>query len=169
MILTGKEIIKNVYNGKIKISDFNIENINPNSYNYCLGDKIIKIFPTENGTIVKEEVTISDEGMVLYPNVLYLGVTKEKLGSDYFATSLIGRSSVGRLGLHLQISADLGHTGTYHKWTLEIRASMPIKVYKGMRIGQVSFWENMGEVTPYIGHYKNYSVPKEAIIDKFDL
>lgn len=57
--------------------------------------------------------------------------------------SLIGRSSTGRLGLFLQVSADLGHTGAEHKWTLELVAAKPIKIYPNMIIGQISFGKIM--------------------------
>ena len=59
-------------------------------------------------------------------------------------TSLIGRSSVGRLGLFLQITADLGHLGKAHCWTLELKVVQSLIVYPHMKIGQVSFWQVTG-------------------------
>ena len=114
MILTGSEIKKYLRKGDIVISPFNEEQLNPNSYNYRLGD--ILTYKEDNGEY--KTITIPEEGFVLYPNRVYLGHTFEVLGSKKCAMSLFGRSSTGRLGLFLQVSADLGHTGAEHKWTL---------------------------------------------------
>ena len=73
---------------------------------------------------------------------------------------LIGRSSVGRLGLFLQITAPLGHIGTCHNWTLELKVVQPLIVYPKMKIGQVSFWYVTGDnKTNYEGKYWKYSGP----------
>ena len=72
-------------------------------------------------------------------------------------TSLIGRSSVGRLGLFLQITADLGQLGAKHSWTLELKVVQPLIVYPMMKIGQVSFWVPEGEFSDYDGKYAKYS------------
>jgi dCTP deaminase len=47
---------------------------------------------------------------------------------------------MGRLGLFLNMTADLGHIGTKSNWTLELTAVQPLRIYPGMVIGQVSFW-----------------------------
>lgn len=93
-------------------------------------------------TQVFEEAAIPEDGYILKPRQMYLGHTAETIGSRKYAMSLIGRSSVGRLGLFLQISANLGHTTSSHKWTLEMVSVKPLKIYPYMKIGQVSFWEN---------------------------
>ncbi len=90
-----------------------------------------------------------------------MGNTFEKIGSSNYSMRLIGRSSVGRYGLFLQVSADLGHIGACHFWTLEIVPLQNIIVYPFMKIGQVSFWENYGEKNLYKGYYGNFSKPKE--------
>lgn len=77
--------------------------------------------------------------------------------------SLIGRSSVGRLGLFLQVSADLGHTTSQHQWTLELVAAKPIILYPNMKIGQVTFWNNCGVLKPDTFTYANFNYPYEAI------
>lgn len=156
MILTGSEIKKSVINKDIIISPFNEKQLNPNSYNYRLGDKIT--YKDDNGEY--KTIEIPEEGLILQPHRVYLGHTFETLGSDKYAMSLIGRSSTGRLGLFLQVSADLGHTGSVHKWTLEIVAAKAIKIYPNMIIGQISFWENYGEISSYTGGYSNYSLPQ---------
>jgi dCTP deaminase len=156
MILTGSEIKKYLRNGDIVISPFNEEQLNPNSYNYRLGD--VLTYKEDSGEY--KTIKLPEEGFILYPNRVYLGHTFEVLGSRKCAMSLIGRSSTGRLGLFLQVSADLGHTGAEHKWTLELVAAKPIKIYPNMIIGQISFWENYGEATLYEEGYSSYSEPQ---------
>lgn len=165
MILTGSEIRQEVKNGRIVVEPFDETCLNPNSYNYHLG-KRIKIAPLEvidpKQKMAWNEIEIPEEGLILQPNHLYLGNTLEKIGSSYFVTSLIGRSSVGRLGLYLQLSADLGQLGAIHHWTLEMTVVQPLRLYKGMVIGQVSFWMPVGEIVSYNGVYGTISTPRES-------
>lgn len=163
MILTGSQIIKEQNKRKIKISPFEIKNVNPNSYNYRLG-RYLKIINGDQE--ISETIDLSQypNGYVLTTETLYLGSTYECIGSDYYAMSLIGRSSIGRYGLFMQISANLGHTGSKHCWTLEILATLPIKVYYKMKIGQVSFWKNRGEIIKTKHHYNNFNIPKESMM-----
>lgn len=162
MILTGREIAKEVEKGNIEIDPFLTENINPNSYNYRLGDSIKILVGSEKTKPIFKEVLIPDNGLILEPHTVYLANTFEVIGSSKYAMSLIGRSSIGRLGLFLQISANLGHTNSKHKWTLELVAAHKIVVYKNMRIGQVSFWENCGEIMDYGGIYGKINHIKES-------
>ena len=160
MILTGSEIIKEYKNGNLIIEPFDEKLINPNSYNYRLGEKL-KIFKEVlEGKQVFEEISIPESGYILNPHQMYLGHTLEILGSRKYASWLIGRSSLGRLGLFLQISANLGHTGSAYSWTLEIVCSIPFKIYPKMKIGQISFWENYGDVNNYQGSYTRFNVPQ---------
>lgn len=158
MIITGSEIHKELAAGHITISPFNIKQLNPNSYNYRLGRQLT--YRSDSGKFITQE--ISESGFLLEPHRTYLGHTYETLGSDKYAMSLIGRSSTGRLGLFLQVSADLGHTGSTHKWTLEIVAAKKIIVYPEMLIGQISFWMNEGTVSHYRDGYTRYSNPQES-------
>jgi dCTP deaminase len=162
MILTGREILKERGKGHIILEPFDDNAINPNSYNYRLGP-IIKEFKYFDGEkSVFEEFHLNHEGFVLEPRKMYLGHTLELIGSSKYAMSLIGRSSLGRLGLFLQISANLGHTTSKHQWTLEIVATNPIRLYPEMIIGQVSFWENHGDIKASPAHYANYNLPYES-------
>ncbi|MFA4853332.1 MAG: dCTP deaminase [Bacteroidales bacterium] len=165
MILTGEEIKKEVLNNRIHIKPFFSENLNPNSYNYHLGPIILEISdsvvdPKRKSKVKK--IKLSSKGFVLRPGRIYLGSTIEEIGSDYYVTTLIGRSSVGRLGLYLQITADLGHMGSKHCWTLELCVVQPLIVYPKMKIGQVSFWEPFGAplTEKFDGKYQKYCVPK---------
>ena len=171
MILTGKEICKEVSAGGIVISPFDRGLINPNSYNYRLGPYLkishhIISDPSRAGDW--ETIRIPEDGFILEPGRVYLGHTYERIGSSKFVTSLIGRSSVGRLGLYLQISADLGQIGAIHQWTLELVVVQPLWIYPNMPIGQVSFWRIRGKPDMlYSGKYKdtNNPTPSRFLMD----
>ena len=163
MILTGTAIENAQMEGDICISPFAPSQLNPNSYNYRLG-KHLKVFKeTKNGRPVFNDIELPDSGYVLQPHTMYLGHTKEIIGSKKYAMSLIGRSSMGRLGLFLQVSANLGHTTSCHQWTLELVAAKPIRLYPNMIIGQVTFWDNQGEIYDHPFTYANFSLPTEQI------
>lgn len=167
MILTGSEIKKNVEQRKIIIEPFYEEQINPNSYNYRLGETYIELHDKQIVDLRKnqaeyKERKLAEEGTVFYPNHVYLCNTYERIGSYEYVTLLIGKSSMGRLGLFIQLSADLGHQGEIHKWTLEVKPSIPIIVYPHMIIGQVTFWKTVGERQESGGYYCNYDDPTES-------
>ena len=163
MILTGKEIYKEVLAGNVIIDPFDDSLINPNSYNYRLGLEL-KI-PCQQILDPKrvnkwKTITIPEDGILIEPGRVYLGHTYEKIGSSKFVVSLIGRSSVGRLGLYLQLSSDLGQLGAVHQWTLELTVVQPLRIYPLMRIGQVSFWKPEGDITIlYSGKYRDTNSP----------
>ncbi len=168
MILTGSSIKKFVAQGRIVIEPFSDELINPNSYNYRLGNTIVEfesdiLEPSEKPKT--KTIVLSDDGYILKPGKLYLASTYEKIGSDSFVTSLIGRSSVGRLGIFVQITADLGNLGAKHHWTLELSVVQPIRIYPRMRIGQVSFWTTQGTISSlYNGKYAQHAMPHHSKI-----
>ncbi|WP_428510415.1 dCTP deaminase [Roseateles sp.] len=162
MILTGQEIRRQVESGRITIDPFRLDQLNPNSYNYRLGATLLAPVdrPDDPGCYDYVEHLIPEGGYELAPGKTYLGHTVEVLGSDEFAMSLIGRSSIGRLGLFLQVSANLGHIGSCHAWTLELVAARPIILYPGMRIGQISFWTASGEADLYRHGYSRFNRPQ---------
>lgn len=161
MILTGPEITREHERGEITLVPFDPDSINPNSYNYHLGLELITFAPGEVSPQGNpgELISIPPEGYILWPGQLYLGSTMERIGSRRYAVSLIGRSTIGRLGLWLQITADLGHVGCNHNWTLEMKVTQPLRVFAGMPIGQVSFWTCLGELPQYQGLYRGDTAP----------
>ena len=97
-----------------------------------------------------EEIVIPDEGFVLMPNTLYLGVTEEYTETHNHVPFLEGKSSIGRLGIHIHATAGKGDVGFCNTWTLEITVAQPVKVYTGMPIGQLIYFEVVGDViNPY--------------------
>lgn len=169
MILTGSEIAARVSAGEIVIDPFFLGQLNPNSYNYRLGDEVLEVVPQSDGyrsgetggqTSVRHIPLEKRAGRyLLQRGHLYLGHTLERVGSSKFVTSLIGRSSIGRLGLFVQLSADLGHCGDIHRWTLELFPTLDIYLYPGQNLGQVSFWTVYGETKLVSGWYGRHDHP----------
>ncbi len=167
MILTGEEIRKQVLLGRIHINPFNKEYLNPNSYNFRLGEKL-KIYTSKvlDSALQNEfkEIIIPKSGFILRPNRLYLGHTIEEMGSDFFVPTMQARSSVGRLGLYIYLNSGLGDIGFKRQWTLELHVIHPLKVYPGMKVGQMLFWKPIGKIELYQGKYKNSVGPETSQI-----
>jgi dCTP deaminase len=164
MILTGSEIVAEYRRGRITIDPFDERHVNPNSYNYHLSD-LIRLPNGEADSQSASVIAIPTSGIVLQPKRLYLAATSERVGSDTFVTTLIGCSSMGRLGLFLELAADLGHTGDAHQWTLELVCVQSLRIYPGMRVGQLCFWEPSGAISMYRSGYTAFNHPAVNIRD----
>jgi dCTP deaminase len=99
---------------------------------------------------------------VLQPGELYLGHTVEEVGSDLYVPLLFGRSSVGRLGLFVEITAPIGDLGFHGQWTLMLTPTRPLRVYPGMKIGQVMFFVSAGAMDLYRGKYRGSAGPQPS-------
>ena len=169
MILTGSEIKNQVKLGKIHIFPFFEENLNPNSYNFRLGNKL-KVYNSNFLDPAKlndcSEIEIPETGFVLEPNKLYLGHTIEEMGSDFYVPTMQARSSIGRLGLYIYLNSGLGDIGFKKQWTLELHSLNHLKVYPGMKIGQMLFWKPLGRIILYAGKYKDSVGPEISQIWK---
>ncbi len=159
MILTGKQIQKEITKGNITIDPFEFSRINPNSYNLSLHNKLLVYknnqldMKTANET---QEIIIPEEGLLLEPNRLYLGRSQEFTKTHNLVPMLEGRSSIGRLGLFVHITAGFGDVGFKGYWTLEIFCVQPIRVYAGVEICQIYYHDIKGEVEEYAsGKYQN--------------
>ncbi len=143
--------------------------MNPNSYDFRLGNTLrvykgLVLDPKrENETLTVE---IPPEGLILDPEVLYLGHTEEVMGSEEYVPIIRGRSSIGRIGLFVHITADLIDIGSINQWTLQMHCVQPTRIYAGMLIGQVTFWKVEGEVTLYRGKYQGSRGPIASQIHK---
>jgi dCTP deaminase len=141
MILSGKEIQKRL-GTDIEITPFNQSQLGPNSYNLCLHNKLLiykdPILDMKQRNEV-QEILIPTEGMVIQPGHLYLGRTVEYTKTDNLVPMLEGRSSIGRLGLFIHITAGFGDVGFAGFWTLEIFCVKPIRIYSGVQICQIFF------------------------------
>ena len=158
MILSGKEI-ENRINGDITIDPFDRSRLNPNSYNLSLHDELI-VYSHSQLDMKKdnpyEELKIPEQGLLLEPNRLYLGRTVEYTETNNLVPMLEGRSSVGRLGLFIHVTAGFGDVGFKGYWTLEIFCVQPIRIYSGVEICQVYYHTLEGDYELYSsGKYQN--------------
>jgi len=148
MILTGSEIKKEIKAGNISISDYDENQVNPNSYNLRLADELI-VYTADELDMKKQNETrtfkIPPEGYVLEPGKLYLGRTYERVQTDRFASKIDGRSSVGRLGIFVHVTAGFIDIGWDGYLTFEIHVIKPIRVYPMVKISQISFYEVKGD------------------------
>lgn len=158
MILTGEEIKAQQGKG-LRIEPFNAARVNPNSYNLRLADELL-VYANHELDAAKPNNTdiiqIPPEGILLEPSRVYLGRTMEHTETRDFVPMLEGRSSIGRLGLLVHISAGFGDVGFCGYWTLELHCVQPVRVYAGMEICQIYYHTVQGKVTPYSsGKYQN--------------
>lgn len=159
MILSGLTILEEIRKGTIFIDPFSPSQLNPNSYNLRLHREML-VYNEEILDIKKpnacETWTIPPEGLVLYPGRLYLGRTIEFTRTDRFVPMLEGRSSIGRLGLCVHVTAGFGDVGFAGYWTLEIHAVSPIRIYPEIEICQIYYHTVEGDYVPYrSGKYQN--------------
>ena len=151
MILSGNEI-KQQLGGNIVIEPFDDANLNPNSYNLSLHDELLVYEEVVLDMRKSNRVTrvhIPTEGLVLTPNQLYLGRTIERTETHNLVPMIEGRSSIGRLGLFVHVTAGFGDVGFCGFWTLEMFAVQPVKIYPGVSICQLFFHQIAGEITEY--------------------
>lgn len=141
MILSGKEIESRI-NDEIIIDPFDKNRINPNSYNLSLHNELImyknSLLDMKKDNKV-EKLKIPSNGLVLEANRLYLGRTVEYTETRNLVPMLEGRSSIGRLGLFVHVTAGFGDVGFKGFWTLEIFCIQPIKIYPNVEICQVYY------------------------------
>ena len=151
MILSGHEIRREL-GRNILIDPFDESRLNPNSYNLPLHDELLvyeEVVLDMRKSNRVERITIPEEGLVLAPNQLYLGRTVERTETHNFVPMIEGRSSVGRLGLFVHVTAGFGDVGFAGFWTLEMFAVQPVKIYPGVPICQIFFHQVVGEITEY--------------------
>ena len=156
MILSGNRIQQEIETGNLVINPFNPKQVGPNSYNLCLHKDLAtyrpKVLDMKQPNEI-ERLEIPEEGLVLEPQKLYLGRTIEHTETRGFVPMLEGRSSIGRLGLSVHITAGFGDVGFRGFWTLEIFALQAIRIYAGVEICQVFYHEIEG---PYKEYKKKY-------------
>lgn len=157
-MLSGKEIANRI-GVDIFIDPFHPSQLNPNSYNLRLHPDLL--IYTEEVLDMKhpnpyERITIPEDGLVLQPGRLYLGRTVESTRAENCAPKLEGRSSVGRLGIFIHVTAGLGNVGANGFWTLEIACVQPVRIYPNVEICQIYFHQIVGEHEKYLnGKYSN--------------
>lgn len=166
MILSDKRIKEEIDAGNILIEPFRDDCLGTNSYDVHLG-KYLAVYRNrildarEHNHI--DEIIIPDEGIVLEPNTLYLGVTEEYTETHTTVPFLEGKSSVGRLGIDIHATAGKGDVGFCNTWTLEISVSQPVRVYAGMPIGQLIYFKVEGDIENYYNKKRNAKYNERTI------
>lgn len=191
-ILTGPEIKKQVTQDRIRVDPFVPENCGPNSLDLRLHQdlKVYEVarYPLmRHGAIIGDEqatktyldmradnptlntLTIPEDGLILLPGVLYLARTIERLGSDYYVPIVEGRSSVGRLGIQVHVTAGFCDLGFFGSVTLEVSVIHPVRVYAGERVCQVYFEKPVGNRVLYQGRYQGQVDPTSSRMHLGDL
>jgi dCTP deaminase len=166
MVLSDRTIREQIASGRLVIEPFDDDLVQPSSVDVRVAGAF-RVFhnsrrplidvrePTEDLT---ELVEVEDGArFILHPGEFVLGSTLERVAiPDDLVARLEGKSSLGRLGLLIHSTAgyiDPGFDGTI---TLELShvARLPIAIYPGMPIGQISFLEMTTAVDrPYTGKY----------------
>lgn len=151
MILSGLKI-KEELNKKIFIEPFRESALNPNSYNLRLHNELV-VYTNEKLDMKTpndyKTVKISENGFLLEPNKLYLGRTVERTKTLDYVPMLEGRSSVGRLGICIHITAGFGDVGFDGFWTLELFCIQPVIIYPNVEICQIYYHSIDGEYEKY--------------------
>lgn len=194
MILSDTRIIEHIESGEIVVSPFDKKYINPCSIDltlapgfkvyrtlYEMGDKfgkrLLPLDPRKENPV--DEMVIPEEGFVLMPGEVYLYAVNERLGvKGNIRAKVEGKSSLGRLGLFVHVTAGFIDPGFEGSLVLELVATRPIRVYPNMKICQVEFAYVTDDIGEYYGdkatskyhnqtgvqeslYHKNYEKPKE--------
>jgi len=153
MLLADRDILAQVQSGRVGIDPWDAAMVQPSSIDVRL-DKYFRVFenhrypvidPAEDQSELTREVTpAAGVPFVLHPGEFALGSTYEYVSlPDDIAARLEGKSSLGRLGLLTHSTAGFIDPGFCGHVTLELSnmATLPIKLWPGMKIGQLCFFK----------------------------
>src|SRR5580704_5374616 len=153
MVLSDHTIREELEAGRIIIDPLGDDCIQPSSVDLHV-DRYFRLFRNHHQRVidVKEDqseltelVEIEDDdALILHPGEFVLGSTRERVAlPDDLVARLEGKSSLGRLGLLIHSTAGFVDAGFDGHLTLELSnvANLPITLYPGMRIGQITFLE----------------------------
>jgi dCTP deaminase len=162
VVLSDRTIREEIESGRIVIDPFEASNVQPSSVDVRV-DRQFRVFhnarypyidvrqPMDDLTELVE--VTGDEPFILHPGEFVLGQTLERVTlPDDLVARLEGKSSLGRLGLLIHSTAGFVDSGFSGNLTLELSnvANLPITIYHGMPIGQISFMRMDGPVErPY--------------------
>lgn len=178
MILTGPKIEECLKDGSIHIDPLGENLVGPNSVDLRLHPEM-KVYAVDNDfrglgfrkiptqgepldmkhlwSTMPLEIPADAGGYVLMPGILYLGRTIETIGSNEFVPMVEGRSSCGRLGLQVHMTAGFCDTGFKGTITLEMTVVHPLRIYPGVAIAQVFFLRPEGAIRLYKGRYQGHT------------
>ena len=161
MVLSDRTIREEIAAGRIVVDPFDEQLVQPCSLDVRIGDRF-RVFRNSRYAYIDvkkpmEDLTelvrvTDDEPFILHPGEFVLGVVLERLQlPDDIVATLDGKSSLGRLGLVVHQTAGVVDAGFSGHITLELAnmANLPITVYPGMRIGQLTFMTLTTPADPY--------------------
>jgi len=152
MIISGTKIKQEIQSKRIIIDPFFERDINPASIDLRLGNRVIQYAPDVLLDPFKENKTLEYEfnhKIVLQPGQLYIMHTVNRVCTDNYVQIIDGKSTLGRLGLTIHVTAGYGDPGFCGQYTLEVTCVRPIVLYENMRICQVRFQEIKGKTILY--------------------
>lgn len=153
--------------GLIKVEPFQLSCLGTNSYDVHLGKTLAvydnEVLDAKSHNKIKT-FEIPEEGFVLMPDKFYLGVTHEYTETHAHVPFLEGKSSVGRLGIDIHATAGKGDVGFCNYWTLEISVKQPVRVYAGMPIGQLIYFEVKGGINNLYNKKANAKYNDKTVI-----
>jgi dCTP deaminase len=149
MLLSDRDIRAQVVTGRVKVEPFTVEMIQPSSIDVRL-DRFFRVFENHKYSVIDPSIEQSDltravevspdEYFILHPGEFVLASTYEIITlPDDIAGRLEGKSSLGRLGLLTHSTAGFIDPGFSGHITLELSnvANLPVKLFPGMKIGQL--------------------------------
>lgn len=172
MILVDRDIRRAMIQGEIKIDPYDERALGSNSYDVHLAP-VLRVYEPEYDyddwrgrriaerqplDVKKQPKTVDIEihpydGYVLEPGKLYLASTVEYTETHKHLPFLEGKSSLGRFGLSIHVTAGKGDVGFSGHWTMEMHVvGDPLRIYAGMAIGQLIYHEVSG--TPDVSYAK---------------
>lgn len=153
VILSDRTLREQLEAGRIVIDPFDPACVQPSSIDVKIGN-LFRVFRNHTAAVIDvkenqedltELITIPNDGVfMLHPGEFVLGSTLERIAvPDDLVSRIEGKSSLGRLGLIIHSTAGFIDAGFDGHVTLELTniATLPITLYPGMKIGQVSFME----------------------------
>ena len=149
MLLSDRDIAAEIKSGRVKVEPFDPKMIQPSSVDVRL-DRFFRVFENhryevidpsiEQSELTREVAVSPDDFFILHPGEFVLASTYEVITlPDDIAGRLEGKSSLGRLGLLTHSTAGFIDPGFSGHITLELSnvANLPVKLYPGMKIGQL--------------------------------
>ena len=153
MIFSDRTIKEAIGGGRILIDPYDETMVQPSSVDVRCGH-LFRVFENHKYPLIdpkapQHDLTTSvkageDDPFILHPGEFVLGSTMELVGLDNdIVARLEGKSSLGRLGLLIHSTAGFVDPGFKGQLTLELSnvSNLPIAIYPGMKIGQISFYQ----------------------------
>ncbi|MFB3048599.1 MAG: dCTP deaminase [Acidimicrobiia bacterium] len=153
MIFSDRSIREAIASGRIRLDPYDPSLVQPSSVDVRCDDRFLvfenhrytQIDPKAVQADLTTEIKVTEaDPFILHPGEFVLGATLESIGlGDDVVARLEGKSSLGRLGLLIHSTAGFIDPGFQGQVTLELSnvANLPITIYPGMKIGQISFYQ----------------------------